>query len=316
MVTKKDIVLVTGGAGFIGSHLVELLIKKNYSVVVVDIQKKCASYFFLNNLDKNVDYRMIDIRNKEKIDKLFHFIRPKYVIHLAAQPIVQEAYDHPYEAFETNIMGTVNILEACRKIGGVQRIIVASSDKAYGKTKSTYSESSPLQGDHPYDVSKSCEDLIAQTYYKTYGFPVVITRFGNVYGEGDMHLDRIVPGICETVIQQKQLNIRSDGTYIRDYLYVKDVAEGYVFLLETNKKIIGEAYNFSSHDNASVLELIQLAEKTLHVRIPYQILNTAKNEIPYQHLDDKKIRQLGWKTNTSFARILPDILHWYNVILK
>lgn len=314
--TKKDIVLVTGGAGFIGSHLVELLIKKNYSVVVVDIQKKCASYFFLNNLDKNVDYRMIDIRNKEKIDKLFHFIRPKYVIHLAAQPIVQEAYDHPYEAFETNIMGTVNILEACRKIGGVQRIIVASSDKAYGKTKSTYSESSPLQGDHPYDVSKSCEDLIAQTYYKTYGFPVVITRFGNVYGEGDMHLDRIVPGICETVIQQKQLNIRSDGTYIRDYLYVKDVAEGYVFLLETNKKIIGEAYNFSSHDNASVLELIQLAEKTLHVRIPYQILNTAKNEIPYQHLDDKKIRQLGWKTNTSFARILPDILHWYNVILK
>lgn len=316
MVIKKDTVLVTGGAGFIGGHLIELLINKGYAVVVADIQKKCTSYFFLNHLDKKVDYRMTDIRNKEAVRKLFRSIRPKYVIHLAAQPIVQEAYDHPYEAFETNIMGTVNILEACREIGCVKRIIVASSDKAYGKTKTTYSESSPLQGDHPYDVSKSCEDLIAQTYYKTYKLPITITRFGNVYGEGDMHRDRIIPGICEAVIQQKKLNIRSDGTYVRDYLYVKDVADGYMFLLETRAKIAGEAYNFSSQDNVSVLKLIHLAERALHVHIPYQILNTAKNEIPYQHLNDKKIRRLGWKNNTTLTGILSNVFYWYRTILK
>lgn len=311
MVTKQNTVLVTGGAGFIGGHLVELLIKKGYPVVVMDIQKKCASYFFINHLDTKVDYRIVDIRNKAKTKKLFHSIRPKYVIHLAAQPIVQEAYDHPYEAFETNIMGTVNILEACREIDCVERIIVASSDKAYGKTKSTYSENSPLQGDHPYDVSKSCEDLIAQTYYKTYGLPIVITRFGNVYGEGDLHIDRIVPGICEAIVKHKALDIRSDGTYVRDYLYVKDVADGYMHLLETKRQVVGEAYNFSSKDNLSVVELVKQAEKAMGVDIKYRILNTAKNEIPYQHLNDSKIKKIGWKNKYTLKKVLPNVLDWY-----
>jgi len=320
MVTMTDTVVVTGGAGFIGGHVVELLLQKNYHVIVIDIQHPCTSYFFLNRLDQKVDYRIVDIRNKKQVDAFFNLVHPAYVIHLAAQPIVQEAYDHPYEAFETNIMGTVNILEACRKQPGIKGIIVASSDKAYGKTKKTYTEKSPLQGDHPYDVSKSCEDLIAYTYFKTYDLPVVVTRFGNVYGEGDMHFDRIVPGICQAVIKNETLPIRSDGTYIRDYLYVKDVAKGYLLLMEKcgDKKanIKGEAYNFSSKDNLSVLTMIQKAQKSLKQRIPYDILNIAQNEIPYQHLSDQKIRTLGWKNSVRYIDILPSVIHWYKNVVK
>ncbi|MFZ2025188.1 MAG: SDR family NAD(P)-dependent oxidoreductase [Microgenomates group bacterium] len=312
----KETVVVTGGAGFIGAHLVELLLKKKFKVVVIDIQKSCKSYFFEKHLEKKVSYRNVDIRKKKQVTAFFSLIHPTYVIHLAAQPIVQDAYDNPYDAFETNIMGTVNILEACRKDKNIKRILIASSDKAYGKTKVAYTETSPLQGDHPYDVSKSCADLIAQTFFKTYGLPVVITRFGNVYGEGDMHFDRIIPGICQSIIVGKPLQLRSDGTYIRDYLYVKDVALGYMKLIEIKKDITGEAYNFSSDDTCSVLELIKKAEKTLKKHIAYDIQNTAKNEIPYQHLEDRKIRRLGWKSKYNINKKIVQVFRWYQEYFK
>ncbi|MFH0749614.1 MAG: NAD-dependent epimerase/dehydratase family protein [Candidatus Gottesmanbacteria bacterium] len=307
----KQTVVVTGGAGFIGGHLVELLLQKKYKVIVIDIQKRCKSYFFLNKLDKKVVYKRVDIRKQKQVERFFGSVHPAYVIHLAAQPIVQDAYDRPYDVFDTNIMGTVNILEACRRDKKIKRILVASSDKAYGKTKKTYTESSPLQGDHPYDVSKSCEDLIAYTYFKTYNLPVVITRFGNVYGEGDVHFDRLVPGICESLITKKPFQIRSDGTYVRDYIYVNDVAAGYMTLLATKRDIEGEAFNFSSDDTYSVLKLIKQAELSLHVKIPYEIKNTAKNEIPYQHLNDTKIRLLGWRGRMKFDKVFPKIFTWY-----
>ncbi len=311
MVKDKGHVIVTGGAGFIGGHLVELLLKQNYRVIVVDIQKPGKTYFFLRQLDKKVDYRCIDITHPKSIDTLFTSIHPQCVIHLAALPIVEEAYKNPRKAFQTNIMGTVNILEACRRERSIKGIIVASSDKAYGKTKEAYTEDSPLQGDHPYDVSKSCEDLIAQTYYKTYGLPIVITRFGNVYGEGDMHFDRIVPGICKAVATGKTLVVRSDGSYVRDYIYVKDVVNGYMFLMNMIESCKREAYNFSSDDTMSVLNLIKKAEEVLTTKVKYKILNIAKNEIPYQHLNDDKIRKLGWSSKYNLENSLPVVLKWY-----
>ena len=234
---------------------------------------------------------------------------------MAAEPIVEKAFEDPYSTFETNIMGTVNLLEAVRKNPKVKGVIVASSDKAYGKTVKTYTEDSPLRGDHPYDVSKSAQDLIAQTYFKSYGLPIIITRFGNVYGEGDIHLNRIIPGICEAVIKNKVLEIRSNGKYVRDYLYVKDVVEGCMVLLEKFQSNVGEAFNFSSNENMSVLQVIKHAEKTLQKKIPYKILNTAKNEIPYQHLNDLKIRKLGWKPNESLEKTFARILDWYRLVL-
>jgi len=139
----------------------------------------------------------------------------------------------------------------------------------------------------------------------------VITRFGNVYGEGDLHFDRIIPGICKSIIKNKVLEIRSDGTYVRDFIYVGDVVAGYFTLLKNISNIYGEAFNFSSSENISVLDLVKKAGKSLGVKVNYKVLNTAVNEIPYQHLDDSKIRKLGWENKYSFASTLPKIIDWY-----
>lgn len=312
---KEKRILVTGGAGFIGGHLTGELVASGANVAVIDIIVHPKSTFALNNLKNKVLLELIDIRDKKKVLGFCKRLKPEYIFHLAAEPIVQEAYTNPHKAFETNIMGTVNVLEAARINGRVKGIIVASSDKAYGKTKKAYTEDSPLRADHPYDVSKASADLISQTYFKTYGLPVVVTRFGNVYGEGDLHFGRIIPDICESIIKKKVLRIRSDGTYVRDYLYVKDVVDGYLFLAGKINKIKGETFNFSSNDTLSVLELIEKAEKILEVKIPYKILNNAKNEIPYQHLDDAKVKRLGWNNMFTLDNQLEQVIQWYKKIL-
>lgn len=305
-------VIVTGGTGFIGSHLIEKLVSEEANVLVIDIVCNKSSYFAIEKLQKKTTLKLVNIIERETIKKIFKKFQPDYVFHLAAETIVDAAYEDPYQTFHTNVMGTVSILEASRQIKNLQGIIVASSDKAYGKTKEAYTENSPLKGDHPYDVSKSCTDLIAQTYYKTYGLPIVITRFGNVFGEGDLHLNRIVPGICEAIIKGNTLMIRSNGKYVRDYLYVNDVVYGYLFLLKNIIKIKGEAFNFSSKDTFSVLELIKEFENVLKKKIHYKILNIAKNEIPYQHLNDKKIRRLGWKPKYSVSKTIESVVTWYS----
>jgi CDP-glucose 4,6-dehydratase len=314
MEIKGKNILITGGAGFIGGHLVEKLINLKAKVFVIDIKIEQKSYFAQNKLEKKCKFNFLDIRNKKKVEEYFNKNKIDYIFHLAAEPIVERAYENPFDTFETNIMGTVNILEEVRKNKQIKSIIVASSDKAYGKTNKAYIEEYSLKGDHPYDVSKSCMDLICQTYYKTYGTPVIITRFGNVYGEGDVNSSRIIPGICEAIIKNKTLKIRSDGTYIRDYLYVEDVVGGYILLLKKFNNIKGEAFNFSSRDKLSVLQLVSKFEKVLNKTIIYKILNNAKNEIPYQHLNDAKIRKLGWKNNFTLDNSLMNVLAWYRSI--
>ncbi len=314
---KNTNILVTGGCGFIGGNLVKELVSRGANVTVVDIFLNPRSVFSQNNYKKMTNLKILDIRDRKKTLAFLRKIKPEYVIHLAAQPLVENAYDNPYESFETNIMGTVNILEAVRLTGGVKGIIVASSDKAYGKSDRAYIEDiTPLRGDHPYDVSKSCEDLIAYSYYKTYDLPIVITRFGNVYGEGDLNFGRIIPDICKSIVKNEVLLLRSDGSFIRDYVYVKDVVGGYIFLLENIRTVKGEAFNFSSKDTFSVLEVVKKAENVLKVKIPLKILNRAKNEIPYQHLDDKKIKKVGWSPEYSINHTLKDTLSWYTKLLE
>lgn len=307
---KDASVVVTGGTGFIGGHLVARLVDLGANVIVLDIAVDPRSTFVRDKIYKKVELELVDIRDKKEVKRVFSEYNPSAVFHLAAEPIVELAFESPHSTFETNVMGTVNILEAARTSPYVKKVIVASSDKAYGKTKDTYTENSPLRGDHPYDVSKSSADLISQAYYKTYGLPIFITRFGNVYGEGDIHLNRIIPGICEAIVKNKTLLIRSNGKYVRDYLYVKDVVEGYIFLSQKNTNF-GDAFNFSSPDNLSVLEVISIAQKTLKSKITYKILNNAKNEIPYQHLNDQKIKKMGWKNRDNLISALPSVLKWY-----
>ncbi len=219
--TSKTI-LVTGGAGFIGSHLVDKLISEGNKVTVIDNLSSGRK----ENLNPKAKFYKIDVRSK-KLSEIFEKENPKIVFHLAAQAIVDTAYNDPFEAIETNVMGTVNILETCRKQKNIEKIIVVSSDKAYGKSKDIpYKEHFPLRGNHPYDASKSSADLIAQTYFSTYGLPILITRFSNVFGPGDLNFSRIIPGVMEAIIKNKEFPIRSDGKMIREYTYVKDIVDG------------------------------------------------------------------------------------------
>lgn len=304
-------ILVTGAAGFVGSHLVKKLVLENAKVVGLDFRIDEKSYFVTEKIYKSCKFEIADIRDRAVLRNVFRKHRFDYIVHLAAQTIVTNAYIDPYETFTTNIMGTVNILEEFRRSGTAKRIVVASSDKAYGKSAKTYSESQPLKGDHPYDVSKSSADLISHTYFKTYDLPVVVTRSGNIYGEGDLHFDRLIPGICKAVFTDSTLVIRSDGKYVRDYLYVGDIVDGYLTLLSAGDDINGQAYNFTAKDNLSVLEVVKLAEKTLKKKIKIKIENSVKNEIPFQHLSGKKFKKLGYSKKTSLGKILPDVYLWY-----
>lgn len=305
-------ILVTGGNGFIGSHLVEMLLKKGSRVVIPYRSIDPYSYFSSKKMSSFVTLAQCDLKDFERVFDIVTKYEIDYIFHLGAQAIVTAAYHNPKETIVTNVLGTVNLLEAVRLYGKVKGIIIASSDKAYGKSSTMYVETDALRGDHPYEVSKSAEDLIAYSYFKTYGLPVVIARFGNVYGEGDMNFTRIVPGIIKSVITKDLLHLRSDGSYIRDYIYVKDVAQGYILLAEHVAAVKGEAFNFGSDDSLSVMDVIKLAEKSLRVIIPYTIDNTAINEIPRQQLDFTKIRNsIGWKPKFKMKKVLPLIKRWY-----
>ena len=313
---KDKNVLVTGGTGFVGSHLVEALVKKGANVFVPYRSIDLRSYFYTEKLNTKVILPSCDIKDKDRVFDIVSKYKIIYIFHLAAQAIVPTAYENPVETIESNIMGTTYILEAARRFPHVKAVLVASSDKSYGKSAKPYVETDPLKGDHPYDVSKASTDLIAQAYAKTYHLPIVITRFGNIYGEGDLNFSRIIPGIMKAIITKEKLILRSDGTYVRDYVYVKDVISGYLFLLQQIDKAKGGAFNLSSDNSYSVVDLIKQVEKIFKRKIRYSIENSAKNEIPYQHLNATKIYKLGWKPTFSLKATLPSILRWYKTILK
>jgi len=313
--TGKNI-LVTGGTGFVGSHIVEALIKLRANVIVPYRSRDPRSYFFRQHLDRKALMVHCDVKDSQRVFDVVTKYGTDFIIHLAAQSIVPTAYVNPLETLETNIIGTAHILEAARLYGKVKGIIVASSDKAYGKSSKAYTETDPLRGDHPYEVSKSSEDLIAKMYYRTYKLPVVITRFGNIYGEGDLNFSRIIPGIMKAVITKEKLIVRSNGTYIRDYVYVQDVVSGYLFLLKNMDTVTGEAFNLSSNNSYSVIDLMKQSERILRRKIPYRIENSAKNEIPYQHVNAEKINKLGWKPTHSLKTALPSVLRWYKSVLN
>ncbi|MFZ5845323.1 MAG: NAD-dependent epimerase/dehydratase family protein [Patescibacteria group bacterium] len=312
--TGKNI-LVTGGTGFVGSHLVEALLDGGARVVVPYRSLDPFSYFATQKLGDRVIMAIGDLKDFNRIFDIIVKYEIEYIFHLAAQAIVTTAYHDPLETIAANVLGTTHVLEAARRYPGIKGVLVASSDKAYGKSSRAYREDDPLRGDHPYEASKAAADLIALAYFKTYNLPVVVTRFGNIYGPGDLNFNRIIPGIMKTLNTGETLVLRSDGTYKRDYVYVKDVVSGYLFLLEKIDKTKGEAFNLSSDDNLSVIDLIKKAEKVLAKKIPYKIANTAINEIPYQHLEYSKIRKLGWRPRFNLSLGLHETYGWYKKTL-
>lgn len=310
---KLKNVLVTGGAGFIGSHLVDRLINLGKKVAVVDNLSSGRK----ENVNKKARFYKMDVRSK-KLAAVLSKEKIETVFHLAAQPIVETAYMGPFETIEANIMGTTNLLEICRLNGKLKSIVVVSSDKAYGKnSKLPYTEETPLNGDHPYEVSKTAADLIARTYAKTYGLPISVTRFSNVFGPGDINFSRIVPGALEAIIKNKTLLIRSDGKMVREYTYVKDIAEGCIKLAENINRTKGEAFNFGSKNIFSVIEIVKRIGKILGIRVNYRILNIAKNEIPKQYLDWRKVKkELQWQPKTDFEKGIEESFEWYKKFLS
>jgi CDP-glucose 4,6-dehydratase len=239
------------------------------------------------------------------------------VFHLAAQPIVGVAHRSPLQTFEANIRGTYNLLEACRQHAAlVRRVVIASSDKAYGAQPTLpYTEEMPLQGRFPYEVSKSCTDLIAQSYYATYGLPVAIARCGNIYGGGDLNWSRIVPETIRAFLNGTRPIIRSDGTFLRDYIYVKDVSRAYLRLAERldDPQVHGEAFNFSPEQAVSVLDLVGRMQRLMHCEhLTPDIRNTARGEIHSQYLDaSKATRVLGWEPTYTLDAGLTETIAWY-----
>lgn len=295
-----------------GGHVTEKLLDLGANVFVLDIVLKPKSYFETQNLKNRATLLIQDVRDLEKLKAAVAANHIGYIFHLAAQALVPLAFDQPLLTLDSNIMGTINVLEVARENPAVKGVVVASSDKAYGKNCENAREDQPLAGDHPYDVSKSAADLITTAYYKTYGLPVAISRFGNIFGPGDLNFDRIIPGVMESIIGRKTLEIRSDGKARRDYVYVKDVVDGYIVMAENIEKIKGQAFNFSSGYNFGVLELIENVSKVLNQKVDYKITNTQKNEIPAQSLNyDKAQKVLGWKPGYSLEQGVKETYLWY-----
>lgn len=242
------------------------------------------------------------------------------VFHLAAQAIVGVANRNPISTFEANILGTWNILEACRKHPLIKRVIVASSDKAYGDQENLpYDENMPLQGNHPYDVSKSCADLISHTYFHTYGLPVCITRCGNLYGGGDLNFNRIIPQTIQLVLSGEAPEIRSDGTFVRDYFYIEDAVQAYLLLAEKMEEnnLAGEAFNFSNEIQLTVLELVEKILKAMNSNLKPNVLNQGSNEIKHQYLSAEKARKLlNWTPAYTIDEGLEKTIKWYTEFFK
>ena len=243
------------------------------------------------------------------------------VIHLAAQTIVGIANRNPLSTFDANIKGTWSVLEACRRSPCVKQIVVASSDKAYGAQEVLpYKEDTPLEGRHPYDASKSCADLIAQSYAHTFGLPVTVTRCGNFYGGGDLNWNRIVPGTIRSVLRGERPVIRSDGNFIRDYFYVEDGAAVYMLMAEkmaADRNLCGHAFNFSNEIQVTVLQLVERILALMNSDLKPDVRNAAGNEIKHQYLSAEKARtMLGWSPRFTLEEGLKRTIEWYRDLLK
>ena len=311
---------VTGATGLIGGWLVRSLVQEGADVVCLVRDWVPQSALFDESLYGSVKVVRGDLRDQELLERALGEYEIDTVVNLAAQTIVQIANRNPTSTFETNVAGTWRLLEACRHSPTVKQIVMASSDKAYGDCDTLpYDESTPLQGRHPYDVSKSCSDLISQAYATTYGLPVTVTRCGNFYGGGDLNWNRIVPGTIRSVLRGQAPVLRSDGQFVRDYFYVEDGAAAYMLLAERlaqNPALGGESFNFSIEIQITVLELVERILKLMNSDLEPIVLNQASHEIRHQYLSAEKARRmLDWHPSFTLDEGLQRTIAWYTDFL-
>jgi CDP-glucose 4,6-dehydratase len=307
---------VTGGTGLVGAWLVQKLVAAGADVVCLVRDWVPQSELVRTRCIERVKVVRGDLREQNTLERILGEYEIDTVFHLAAQTIVTIANRNPVSTFESNIAGTWNLLEACRRSPTVKQIVVASSDKAYGDQKILpYREETPLEGQHPYDVSKSCADMIAKSYAVTYDLPVAITRCGNFYGGGDLNWNRIIPGTVRSILRGQRPVIRSDGKYIRDYFYVEDGAAAYMLLaaqLSKRPELRGEAFNFSNEIQLTVSELVAKILLLMKSDLQADIRSEVSNEILHQYLSAEKARlALNWKPLFDLDQGLERTIAWY-----
>lgn len=314
-------IFITGATGLLGSWLAKYLVDNgaNVTALIRDTIPHSLLHSPLPEFSRIKDNLSVvhgDLSDYQLLNRSLNEYEIEIVFHLGAQTIVPTANRNPLSTFESNIRGTYNLLEACRHNPLIQAIVVASSDKAYGAQPSLpYTEDMPLKGTHPYDVSKSCVDLLAQSYYTTYNLPVCITRCGNFYGPGDLNLNRIIPTTIHSILKNRSPIIRSDGKSIRDYFYVKDAALAYIHLVEKMyqfPRIHGEAFNFSNENQITVIDIVNEIISLMNSSVTPIIKNTATNEIIHQHLSAKKAHEmLSWFPHYTLHEGLLETINWY-----
>lgn len=311
---------VTGGAGLVGSWLVRRLVEAGADVVCLIRDWVPQSELVRSGTLGRVRVVRGDVCDQALLERTLGEYEIHTVFHLAAQTIVGIANRNPVSTFESNVRGTWALLEAARRSPTVKSVVVASSDKAYGECETLpYDEDTPLRGQHPYDVSKSCADLITASYANTYRVPAVITRCGNFYGGGDLNWNRIVPGTIRSVLRGERPVIRSDGKFVRDYFYVEEGASVYMLLAEKlagDPSLVGEAFNFSNEIRVDVLELVDKILAKMGSNLRPDVRNEASHEIRVQYLSAKKARErLGWKPTLTLDEGLERTIRWYREFL-
>lgn len=309
--------LVTGATGLLGSWLVPRLVAAGADVVCLVRDWVPQSELVRTGMLERVKVVRGDVRDRDTVGRAIGEYEVEAVLHLAAQTIVGIANRDPVSTFETNIQGTWNLLEACRRFPKVRAIVIASSDKAYGAQEALpYTEETRLAGSHPYDVSKSCADLLAHAYAVSYNLPVAITRCGNFYGGGDLNWSRVVPGTIRSVIRGERPVIRSDGQFIRDYFYVEDGAAAYMLLAErlaADASLRGMAFNFSNEIPVTVVDLVRRILASMGSELEPDIRNEAVNEIRCQSLSAERARRLlQWTPLFSLDEGLRRTIAWYS----
>jgi CDP-glucose 4,6-dehydratase len=314
-------VFVTGATGLLGGWLTRHLLDQGASVTALVRDHVPQSEFVRCKMTDRVNVVRGDLSKPQMLERVLGEYEVETVFHLAAQTIVGIANRNPLSTFESNVRGTWNLLEACRRSPKVSAVVLASSDKAYGdQTVLPYTEDMPLHGRHPYDVSKSCADMIAQSYAYTFGVPVAITRCGNFYGGGDLNWNRVVPGTIRSVLRGERPIIRSDGKYVRDYFYIEDGAAAYMLLAERltgDKGLVGSAFNFSNEAQITVLDLVNEILQKMDSKLKPEIQNQASNEIRHQFLSAERARkELNWRAQYSLDEGLARTIAWYKEVLQ
>jgi CDP-glucose 4,6-dehydratase len=312
---KDKNIFITGCTGLLGSWLTKALVGRGANVIGLVRDSIPKSNLYRLGLDRDITIVKGALEDYFILERALNEYEIGTVFHLGAQTIVGIANANPISTFDSNINGTWNILEACRRSKNIEKVVFASSDKAYGaQDELPYSEETPLEGRHPYDVSKSCADLLCQSYHQTYQLPVCITRCGNFYGGGDLNFNRIVPGTIRSILNNERPVIRSDGSLVRDYFYVEDGVEAYLTLAENmdNRDILGEAFNFSTEKPLSVLDIVTKILEVMGSDLEPLILNETSNEIEKQYLKAEKARNiLKWHSLYDLEEGLEKTVEWY-----